>query len=57
MKIQWQVNHHPRHFPVQLTDAVATNDKVGWIENKALHEIQRRAVHFGRSGSIKSKMN
>jgi hypothetical protein len=57
MKILWQVNHHPRHFPVQLTDAVATNDKVGWIENKALHEIQRRAVHFGRSGSIKSKMN
>jgi hypothetical protein len=42
-------HHHPRHFwvePVEPTNAIGANDKVGGVENVALDEIQHRTINL-----------
>jgi hypothetical protein len=37
-------NHRPRHFGVKPANAVCANNKIGWIENVFLDEIQHRSI-------------
>jgi hypothetical protein len=50
-------HQHPRHFRVKSTYAVRPNDKIRWIEDVRRDEIQHGTIDFGRSSSIRSKMN
>jgi hypothetical protein len=38
-------HHNPRRFRTKPADAVAANDKVRWIENMSLDEIQHGAIN------------
>ena len=35
----------PRHFWIKPANTVGANDKIGWIENVTLDEIQHRAIN------------
>ena len=37
-------HHHPRDLRIEPAHAVAANDKVRWVENVGLYEIQHGAV-------------
>ena len=37
-------HHHPRHFRIKPTNAIAANNKIRGIENMPLDEIQHRTI-------------
>jgi hypothetical protein len=37
---------HPRHFWIKPANTVGAHDKIGWIENVSLDEIQHRAINL-----------
>jgi hypothetical protein len=37
---------YPRHFWIKPANTVGANDKIGWIENVSLDEIQHRAINL-----------
>jgi hypothetical protein len=37
-------DHHPRHFRIESANTVAANDKIGWIEDIPLNEIQHSTI-------------
>jgi hypothetical protein len=40
-------DHHPYHFWIKPTNAIAANDEVRWIKDVVLNEIQHRPIHLG----------
>ena len=42
---------------IEPANAIGANDKIRWIENVPLDQIEHRTIDLGRSASIKSNMN